>query len=96
MYLIGRLPQHVIVFEYGQYLTQKRKQKAAQKLLEFTSENYDLPEDHLTIERSLKTINNELRFGKYKLFKRKEDGGYKTENSTRVGGTQPIIEFDIE
>lgn len=96
MYLIGVLPNHIIVFKYGKRLTKKRKQKAAEKLLEFARENYCIPKDHLTLSVALKTIENETRFGKYKTFERTGRGGFRTESWSGVNQQKPIKEFNIE
>lgn len=95
MFFIGNLPKHTIVFEYGKRLTQRRKDDMAEFLLEFCCEHYDLPDEHLTLKRSKQTLNNELRFGRYKEFERTERG-YKTEISRSVGHGKEIVTYNVE
>lgn len=95
MYLIGSLPEHTIVFEYGKRLTQRRKDDMAELLLEFVDENYDLPDDHMTLERSKQTLDNEIRFGRYEQFEKLEDNRYETENGKNRSGKE-IVTYNVE
>ena len=90
MYLIGKIPNHYIVFYYGKQLTKKRKEKAATELLKFVKKEYDIHPDHLTHERAMATVN---RFDKHKKFTF-QGWNFKTESLSVVNKKFKLINIE--
>lgn len=90
MYLIGKIPNHYIVFRYGKQLTKKRKEKAAMELLNFVKKEYDIHPDYLTHKRAMATVG---RFDKYKKFTF-SGWNFKTESLSVVNQKFKIIDIE--